>query len=104
MKNLKTIEEKVRAVLTENMASRNDDMKLYLYVCEYTLSDKGIPIGNMPFETVMEQYRSLGIPCFESVRRTRQKLQAEYPELAGNRQIRKLRAAQEKIYRKYAKE
>jgi len=104
MKDLKTIEEKVKAVLTENMAARNDDMKLYLYVCDYTLSDKDIHVGNMPFETVMEQYRSLGIPCFESVRRTRQKLQAKYPELAGNRQIQKLRAAQEKVYRKYAKE
>jgi len=104
MKDLKTIQEKVKAVLTSNAEARNDDMKLYFCVCDYTLSDEGIHIGNMPFETVMKQYRSLGIPCFESVRRTRQKLQAKYPELAGNRQIQKLRAAQEKTYRKYAKE
>ena len=52
----------------------------------------------------MEQYKYLGLPSFESVGRTRRKLQAKYPELAGNARVRRLRAEGEKAYRKYAKE
>lgn len=100
MKNLKTIEAKVKAILQKNEDARNDDMTLYLIVCNTNL--KGA--GAMPFAEVMEQYKYLGLPSFESVGRTRRKLQAKYPELAGNARVRQLRAEGEKAYRKYAKE
>ena len=58
----------------------------------------------MPFAEVMAQYKYLGLPSFGSVGRTRRKLQAQYPELMGNARVRRLRAAGEKAYRKYAKE
>lgn len=99
MFNLKTIQDMVKIILTSNADTRDDDMKLYLCVCNYCLPN----VNMLPFERVMKEYRSLGIPCFESVRRTRQKLQADYPELLGSRRIKKLRATQEKIYRQYAK-
>ena len=100
MKNLKTIEAKVKAILQKNEDARNDDMTLYLIVCNTYL--KGA--GAMPFAEVMEQYKYLGLPSFESVGRTRRKLQAKYPELAGNARVRRLRAEGEKAYRQYAKE
>ncbi len=96
MKNLKTIEAKVKAILQKNEDARNDDMTLYLIVCNTYL--KGA--GAMPFAEVMEQYKYLGLPSFESVGRTRRKLQAKYPELAGNARVRRLRAEGEKAYRK----
>ncbi|MDD3222207.1 MAG: hypothetical protein PHG07_07455 [Lachnospiraceae bacterium] len=99
MLKLKTIEDKVKAVLTSQTDTRDDDMKLYLCVCRCCLPS----IGAMPFETVMTQCRSLGIPCFESVRRTRQKLQAQNPELIGTARVKKLRTAQEQVYQQYAK-
>lgn len=98
MLKLKTIEDKVKAVLTSQTNTRDDDMKLYLCVCRCCLPS----IGAMPFETVMTQCRSLGIPCFESVRRTRQKLQAQNPELIGTARVKKLRTAQEQVYQQYA--
>lgn len=52
MKNLKTIEAKVKAILQKNEDARNDDMTLYLIVCNTYL--KGA--GAMPFAEVMEQY------------------------------------------------
>ena len=52
----------------------------------------------------MAQYKYLGLPSFESVSRTRRKLQARYPELAGSRPVQKMRATGEKAYRRYAKE
>ena len=100
MNNLKTIEGRVRAILEKNEEARNDDMTLYLKVCNACL--KGA--GAMPFAEVMTQYKCLGLPSFESVGRTRRKLQAKYPELAGNARVRRLRAEGEKAYRKYAKE
>lgn len=98
MKKLKTIEDMVRAILKKDKEARNDDMLLYLKVCNACLKDA----GTMPFAEVMAGYRFYGLPPFESVRRTRQKLQATYPELAGNLRVRRLRAVQEQAYRQYA--
>ena len=41
MKNLKTIESKVKAMLQKNEDARNDDMTLYLIVCNTCLKDAG---------------------------------------------------------------
>lgn len=100
MRNLKTIEGKVKAILEKDEEARNDDMLLYLKVCNTFL--KGT--GAMPFAEVMAQYKYLGLPNFESVGRTRRKLQEKYPELMGNVRVRQLRASREKDYRQYAKE
>ena len=100
MRNLKTIEKKVKAILEKNTDARNDDMVLYLALCNVCLKDAGA----MPLAEIMTQHKYLGLPSFESVSRTRRKLQAKYPELAGSRPTQKLRATGEKAYRKYAKE
>lgn len=100
MRNLKTIEGKVKAILQKDEEARNDDMLLYLKVCNSCLKNTGA----MPFAEVMAQYKNLGLPNFESVGRTRRKLQAKYPELAGNVRVKKLRKTREQAYRQYAKE
>ena len=71
MRNLKTIEKKVRAVLEKNEDARNDDMVLYLALCNACLKDAGA----MPLAEIMTQHKYLGLPSFESVSRTRRKLQ-----------------------------
>ena len=80
--------------------ARNDDMVLYLALCNVCLKDAGA----MPLAEIMTQHSYLGLPGFESVSRTRRKLQAKYPELAGSRPTQKRRMTGEKAYRKYAKE
>ena len=90
MKNLKTIEKKVRAVLEKNEDARNDDMVLYLALCNACLKDAGA----MPLAEIMTQHKYLGLPSFE----------AQHPELAGSRPVQKMRATGEKAYRRYAKE
>ena len=94
------IEKKVRAVLEKNEDARNDDMVLYLALCNACLKDAGA----MPLAEIMTQHKYLGLPSFESVSRTRRKLQARYPELVGSRPVQKMRATGEKAYRRYAKE
>jgi len=93
MDSLKTIEGKVRAVLQENEDARNDDMVLYLALYNLYLKDAGA----MPLA-------QLGLPSFESVGRTRRKLQEKCPELLGSVRMQKIRAKGEKAYRRYAKE
>ena len=103
MKNLNTIEAKVKVVLLSSSESRDDDMMLYLDVCNLCTANTGSSINNMSFEAVMRQYKTLGIPCFESVRRARQKLQAKYPELSSSTRVKRLRTKQEGVYKKYSK-
>lgn len=100
MKNLKTIEEKVRFALSCNEKTRDDDMTLYVCVCAICLPT----VLEMPFMNVLLLYRSLGLPNFESVGRIRLKLQVEHPELAANPDVQKKRTAQEQVYRHYSKE
>ncbi len=75
MRNLKTIEKKVRAVLEKNEDARNDDMLLYLGLCNVCLKDAGA----MPLAEIMTQHKYLGLPSFESVSRTRRKLFSGHP-------------------------
>lgn len=104
MNNPFTIENIVLEVLNENEEARNDDMKLYLYVCEkvnpYPAFDRDI--ASFTFATVMNHYRELKLPHFESVRRSRAKIQKEIPELRGNRACRHNRKLLEELYREYA--
>ena len=100
MENLKTIEGKVKSVLQENEDARNDDMVLYLALCNLYLKDAGA----MPLAQILLNHKGLGLPSFESVGRTRRKLQEKYPELLGSTRVRRLRTAGEKAYRRYAKE
>ena len=50
MRNLKTVEKKVRAILEKNEDARNDDMVLYLALCNVCLKDAGA----IPLIKVME--------------------------------------------------
>ena len=66
MRNLKTIENRVLAVLKEHPEARNDDMKLYLLVSKACIYDTH-GISHFSFEDVMSNYKAYGIPCFESI-------------------------------------
>lgn len=104
MNNPYTIEKVVLEILKANEEARNDDMKLYLLVCEavnpYPTCDRDI--GSFSFSSVMNHYRELRLSHFESVRRSRAKIQAEIPELADDRSCRQRRKELEILYRNYA--
>lgn len=101
MYKLKTIEKMVYEVLKENPATRDNDMELYYIVGkEFFYLTHGSAM--LLFEDVMRNYKALGIPCFESVRRTRQKIQAAHPELGCSPEVRRARQKQQKAYVSYA--
>ena len=101
MYKLKTVENMVLNVLISTPDARDDDMRLYYYVCRDCISETH---GNthLSFEEVMTNYKELGCPGFESVRRTRQKIQAECPHLRSCEEVQLFRAENETAYHDFA--
>lgn len=98
---LKTVEQMVYGVLKANPKARDNDMELYYIVSkEFFYLSHGQAM--LLFEDVMRNYKVLGIPCFESVRRTRQKIQAAHPELGCSPEVRRARHKNQKAYVDYA--
>ena len=94
---LEKIQDIVELKLSENEVLRDNDNMLYVGVLEYIKPE----VTKRPFWAVMMDEPSL--PCFESVRRARQKLQAAKPWLRGEEAVRRFRADNEEIYREYAR-
>lgn len=103
MKDLKTVTAVVRYILENYKQTRSCDGLLYLKVLEHYAFKKGIELRMLSVPMFLTQMEQLGFPPFESVRRTRQKLQATYPHLAAADAVQGLRAEQEKEYREYAR-
>ena len=101
LKNTKTI---VKTILEEDPRARNSDSHLYLKVIEHISEQLGYDIWNFKVPYFLEYMTVYGFPAFETVRRTRQKLQAEYPELSANRKVAAHRAENEAAFREFARE
>ncbi len=99
MDSLRNIEGKVRVILEKHPQTRNDDMLLYYFYCNKHAT---VPVGGLPFEMVMKNYKAFLIPCFESIRRARQKLQAKCPELGCSVSARRVRQKQQERYKAYS--
>ena len=102
MSELMKVNDIVKVILEEDKQARNSDSHLYLRVLNYIAQRDGIVIADMPILYFLEHMKGLGFPPFESVRRTRQKIQSENPHLAASRTVRALRAEQEMEYWAYA--
>lgn len=99
LKKLNSLKVIVRQVLEREPATRNSDDYLYYKVCE-TLNKGCI---NLPFYLVFINRKEFGLPPFESVRRSRQKIQAEHPNLVATIETKERRTAKEKTFRKFAR-
>ena len=102
MNDLNTTTKLVKAILEEDKQTRNSDSYLYLKVLDHIAHREGIFLAGMPVPYFLENMKSLGFPPFESVRRTRQKIQVMFPELGACDKVAEMRAAQEDEYRAYA--
>lgn len=100
---LKTTTDFVKGILQRCPEARCSDNILYYYVCGIVGKEKGINIEMMSMPTFLLNAKELGFPQFESVRRTRQKLQAEFPELAANASVEAGRMLNEEVFKDYAR-
>lgn len=96
---LKNTTERVKRILINEPATRNSDDLLYLKVCESI----NVVAVNVPFKEMLLKRKEWGLPPFESVRRSRQKVQAENPELSGNTSVEGHRKLNEEVFREYAR-
>lgn len=97
-KELRTAKDLVEEILRKDRFARNSDDYLYIKVCEAINAD----YINVPFYIAMSKRKEYGIPAYESVRRTRQHLQAEFPELEGSNEVEYQRLLNEGIFRDFA--
>lgn len=79
MTKLKTVENRVLEILKDCPASRFDDMLLILH---YYNRYGYLRAGELPLVDIVFNYKSYGLPCFESIRRARQRVQSLFPELS----------------------
>ena len=93
MSKLKTIESRVLEVLRDEKKTRDDDMLLYFMVCQRCFFDSH-GIRDILFDDFIHKFRDLGCPNFESVRRTRQMIQSQHPELGFSPKVRLQRRQQ----------
>lgn len=69
----------IESILSKKKTARDNDDILYADVCKQL----NPAITTASFSDVMSKRKQYGIPTYESVRRTRAKLQAKKPELRG---------------------
>lgn len=102
-KELKTTTDMVKHILETVPMARNSDNHLYYWVCAMIGKQNGVDIHKMSMPMFLLHLKEYGFPQFESVRRTRQKIQAEYPELAANDRVEGQRMLNEEVFRDYAR-
>lgn len=92
------VEPIVKKVLAEKPYTREDDFALVYEVFKEFLPN----IDELSFQDVMFNHKEYGLPYFESVRRTRPKLQNKYPELLPPQSVQDARKLEEAEYKVYA--
>ena len=90
-KELIQVNKIVSRILEESPMTRNSDSLLYLTVIENIHPG----VGNLTIAGVLLNREALGIPCFETVRRARQKIQAEREDLRANPTVQDFRTERE---------
>lgn len=102
MNDLKAVSAIVKDILTDSVQARNNDNVLYLMVLNHVSNRNNIDIQSMTVPVFLLKMKDYGLPGFETVRRSRQKVQADNPELEGTESTRRKRAKQEAVYRDFA--
>ena len=103
MGELKTTQNLVMEILKASPRARNSDNYL-LYAAYATIGRRnGIDIDHMPVPKFFLHMKEYGFPTPETIRRTRQKIQATHPELCGSDDVEAFRELREEAFREYAK-
>lgn len=102
MNELKTVAKLVKALLEDYPKTRNSDSYLYLKVLEHQASEKGINLRLLTVPVFLEKMDSFGFSGFETVRRTRQKVQRDNPGLSACKEVYEYRGENEAVFRAFA--
>lgn len=103
MKDLESTKALVRTILETNQQARNSDSYLYLQVIRTVAKTYNLDLSKITITDFLLDLPGSDFPPFESVRRTRQKIQRECPRLAACEDITEFRAENEVTYREFAR-
>lgn len=101
--NLKKIKARVLRILQEKPQARNSDNLLYLYVIREIAEEQQINLNFISIEDFLITMPISVFPPFESVRRARQKAQAENKELSADSAVEVFREEFREEFRKFAR-
>lgn len=102
MGEIQTTHDLVKEILKTSPKARNSDNYL-LYAVYATIGRRhNIDIDHMSVPKFFLNMKEYGFPSPETVRRTRQKIQAAHPELAGIEDVETMRELREETFRNYA--
>ena len=93
----------VKSILEQEQRARNSDSFLYLRVLKHIESEQRESLNGVTVFDFLLHLQGKVYPCFESVRRARQKVQRAYPELAASEEVQVYRAENEDLFRAYAR-
>jgi hypothetical protein len=99
---LNKIKSRVLRILQEKPQARNSDNLLYLYVIREIAEEQQINL-NLSIEDFLITMPVSVFPPFESVRRARQKAQAENKELSADNAVEVFREEFREEFRKFAR-
>ena len=102
MNELRNVSALVKCILEEDTQARNSDNVLYLKILEHHSRANGMDIHTMTVPVFLKELDKRSFPGFETVRRSRQKMQATYPDLAASSTVRRLRGRNEHEFRDFA--
>lgn len=91
------------SILSVDEKARNSDDYLYSTICRAKLLERGIDAYRISFVDAMRFRKQLGLPPYETVRRTRQKIQNKIPELRASEDVETMREVLEEEYKSYAR-
>lgn len=103
MENLKATKHLVQFILERDERTRDSDSFLYLRLISILAEKKGVDLDSMPVSYFLLRMKELDFPPFESVRRARQKVQAECPHLAACEKVAELRKENQGEYLAFAR-
>lgn len=103
MGELKTTRARVLSILEQDERARNSDSFLYLRVIGMIAKEKNINLDTMTVPEFLLSMNQIPVPPFESVRRTRQMVQREFPELSANDKVEGFRDAKEIEYLEFVR-
>lgn len=102
MNDLKNVTQVVKEILVNNEKARNSDSILYLEVLQLYSYRNGTSLNMLSVPYFLSHMKELGFPAFETVRRTRQKVQETNPHLAASEKVRSFRKENEEEFKSYA--
>ena len=103
MDELKSTKSLVLEILENNPQCRNSDSFLYFAVLKAIGSRRGLDVDTMSIPYFLLNLHGTTFPCYETVRRTRQKVQAENPHLRACETVDGYRAENETVFRAFAR-